>query len=158
MRLRVPSFSWQRPVQLGQANTMVRIADLRRLLMFMCAAIAVPVVAAPQEPVLTRKEAIRQDAAVYAQQHQVLLAEAVRRLTIQEASVPAMDRIAAEFAERLAGISVEHAPEYSIVVLLTGNEPVADRTLQVADSTVPIVYRTGALATHVQAISALRRQ
>ena len=136
---------------------MARIADLRRLLMFMFAAIAVPVVAAPQEPVLTRKEAIRQDAAVYAQQHQVLLAEAVRRLTIQEASVPALDRTAAEFADRLAGISIEHASEYRIVVLLTGTEPVADRTLQVAGSTVPIVFRTGALATHAQAISALRR-
>ena len=156
MRFSVPSLCWSRPVELGQANTMVRMAALH-LLLLLCAAIAVPATAAPQEPVLTRRAAIRQDAAIYAEQHEIPLTEAVRRLRIQEASVPATDGIAAEFADRLAGISVEDAPEYRFVVLLTGNEPVADRTLQVAGSTVRVVFRIGARATHAQAISALRR-
>ena len=36
--------------------------------------------------------------------------EAVRRLKAQQASVAATDAIAREFAGRLAGISIEHAP------------------------------------------------
>ena len=44
------------------------------------------------------------------------LSEAVRRLRIQESSVAATDRIAAEFSDRLAEKSIEHAPEYRIVV------------------------------------------
>ena len=40
-----------------------------------------------------------------------------------------------------------------IVVLLTGSEPVADRTA----AGVPIVFRTGAKATHAEAVAAMRR-
>ena len=54
---------------------------------------------------------------------------------------------------RLAGISIEHSPEYRIVVLLTGTEPVADRSA----SGVPIVFHTGAKTTHAQAILAMRQ-
>ncbi len=111
----------------------------------------------PAPAVLSRAQAIRQDAAVYASQHQVSLSEAVRRLRIQESSVAATDRIAAEFSERLAGISIEHAPEYRIVVLLTGAGPVPDQTLHAGGSKVPVVFRTGARATHAEAIAALRR-
>lgn len=63
------------------------------------------------------------------------------------------DSIAKEFAARLAGISIEHRPDYRIVVLLTGSEPVTDRTAV----GIPIVFRTGARATHEQAIQALRK-
>jgi len=111
----------------------------------------------PAPAVLSRAQAIRQDAAVYASQHQVSLSEAVRRLRIQESSVAATNRIAAEFSERLAGISIEHAPEYRIVVLLTGAGPVPDQTLHAGGSKVPVVFRTGARATHAEAIAALRR-
>lgn len=136
---------------------MMRMAEFPRLLLLLAAALAVPSVAAPRDRVLTRMDVIQQDAAVYAEQRQVLFPEAIRRLRIQEASVPATDRIAAEFSERLAGISIEHVPEYRIVVLLTGTEAVADRSLHVGGSTVPVVFRIGAKATHAQAILALRR-
>ena len=143
-------------------RTKVSNALLRSLQLFLTTltALAGSGVAAQSSPaptVLSRADAIRQDAAVYAAQHQVSLAEAVRRLRVQEASVPGTDRIGAEFRDRLAGISIEHAPEYRIVVLLTGVEPVADRMLHVAGSDVPVVFRTGALATHAEAIAALRR-
>src|SRR3569833_2686324 len=87
MRFSVPSLCWSRPGKVGQANTMVRLADLHHLLILLCAAIGVPATAAPQEPVLTRRAAIRQDAAVYAQQHEIPLTDAVRRLGILVACV-----------------------------------------------------------------------
>ena len=103
--------------------------------------------------VQTRAQALAEDAILYAGQFRVTPEEALRRLKAQQDSVEATDGIAKEFADRLAGIAIEHAPEYRIVVLLTGSEPVADRTA--AD--VPIVFRTGAKATHAQAVAAMRK-
>jgi hypothetical protein len=109
--------------------------------------------AARAQPAESQEQALAQDSAQYAAQFGVSPAEALRRLKAQEASVAATDAIAREFAERLAGISVEHSPEYRIVVLLTGSEPVAARTA----AGIPIVFRTGARATHAQAVAAMRR-
>jgi hypothetical protein len=105
------------------------------------------------QAVQTQAEAVREDAEQYAAQFGVTPDEAVRRLKAQQDSVPATDAIAREFANRLAGISIEHSPEYRIVVLLTGNEPVADRNA----AGVAIVFRTGAKATRAQALAALKR-
>ncbi len=101
----------------------------------------------------TQAEALADDAAQYAAQFQVSVLEATRRLRAQQQSVKATDEIAKEFASRLAGISIEHSPEYRIVVLLTGTEPVADRSA----SGVPIVFHTGARTTRAQAILAMRQ-
>jgi len=105
------------------------------------------------QPVESDAEALAEDAVQYAGAFHVSPDEALRRLTAQEASFAATDAIVREFAERLAGISIEHAPVYRIVVLLTGDQPVADR----AASGVPIVFRTGARATHAQAVDAMRK-
>jgi hypothetical protein len=120
---------------------------LPALLLFACAA------AAPAQPVLTQAESLAEDAVQYAAQFGVAPDEGLRRLQAQQASVVETDAIAREFAGRLAGISIEHTPAYRIVVLLTGNDPVADRTV----AGVPIVFRTGARATHAQAVMALRK-
>jgi hypothetical protein len=109
--------------------------------------------AALAQPVETRDEALAEDAAQYAGQFRVSSDEALRRLRAQQDSAAATDAIAREFADRLAGLSIEHSPEYRIVVLLTGSEPVADRTA----AGVPIIFKTGAKATHVQAVAAMRR-
>ena len=101
----------------------------------------------------TQGEALGDDAVQYAARFGVTPAEGLRRLRAQQASVAATDAIAQEFAGRLAGISIEHLPEYRIVVLLTGSEPVANRSA----AGVPIVFRTGAKATHSQALAALRK-
>ena len=101
----------------------------------------------------TPAEALADDAAQYAAQFQVSVLEATRRLRAQQQSVKATDEIAKEFASRLAGISIEHSPEYRIVVLLTGTEPVADRSA----SGLPIVFQTGARTTRAQAIQAMRQ-
>ena len=105
------------------------------------------------QPVQTQTEALAEDSVQYAAQFGVPPDEALRRLRAQQATVSATDGIAREFADRLAGISIEHRPEYRIVVLLTGDQPVADR---VADK-VPIVFRSGAKATHAEALAAMRK-
>lgn len=102
---------------------------------------------------MAQAQALAEDAAQYAAQHGVTGDEALRRMRAQQASVAATDAIATEFAARLAGISIEHSPEYRIVVLLTGDEPVANRDA----GGVPIVFRTGARATRAQAIAAMRK-
>jgi streptogrisin C len=113
----------------------------------------VSAVVASAQPVQTQAQAISDDAAQYAAAFGVNLDEATRRLQAQQSSVPTTDSIAQEFASRLAGISIEHSPEYRIVVLLTGSEPVADRST----AGVPILFRTGARATRARALQALRQ-
>lgn len=105
------------------------------------------------EPVESRNEALTEDAVQYASQFRVTPDEALRRLEAQQSSVAATDAIVREFADRLAGIAIEHSPQYRIVVLLTGSEAVADRTA----SGVPIVFRTGAKATRAEAVATMRR-
>jgi streptogrisin C len=117
-------------------------------------ALCASAVAARTEPaaVETSAQALAEDANQYAAQFQVTRDEALRRLDAEQASVPATDAIAREFADRLAGMAIEHVPEYRVVVLLTGTQPVADRTA----AGVPIVFRTGAKATRTQAIAAMK--
>ena len=110
--------------------------------------------AAAAEPrVQTGDEALAEDASQYATQFGVTPEEALRRLKGQRDSVAETVAIAREFEARLAGISIEHSPQYRIVVLLTGDEPVADRVA----GGVPIVFRTGARATHAEAVMAMVR-
>ena len=94
--------------------------------------------------------AIAQDAGEYARMFGVSPAEARTRLIAQEETVRVTDAIAIELADRLAGIAIEHAPAYRIVVLLTGDAPMPDRTVVAGGMTVPIVFRTGAVATRGQ--------
>ena len=123
---------------------------MRWLLPFLSLAVAPPLGA---QPVQTQAESLTDDAIQYAAQFGVTPDEALRRLKAQQTTVAATDAIRAEFADRLAGISIEHKPEYRIVVLLTVGEQVADRSA----SGVPIVFRTGAKATHAQAVAAMRK-
>ena len=101
----------------------------------------------------TQTEALTEDATQYAAQYGVTPDEALRRLRAQQASVAATDLIARDFAPRLAGISIEHKPEFRIVVLLTGIEQVVDQLY----AGVPVTFRTGAKATRAQAIAAMRQ-
>src|SRR3954466_3415790 len=110
-------------------------------------------VAAMAQSVETRDDALLEDAGQYAGQFRVPLNEAARRLKAQQDSVETTDAIRREFADRLAGISIEHAPEFRIVVLLTGPEPVTRRSA----GGVLIEFRTGAKVTQDQAVAAMRR-
>ena len=113
--------------------------------------------ASQAEPVQSPIRSLQEDAARYAAQYGVPEREAVRRLRVQQASAAATDVIAREFAGRVAGIALDHRPEFRISVLLTGAQAVPARILQVGGSSVPVVFRTGARATHAQAVAALRK-
>lgn len=95
------------------------------------------------------------DAPAVAERLGLLVEEASRQLRLQEASVAATDAISLRFADRLAGIAVEHAPAFRIVVLLTGTEPVADEVLALGGDTATVTYRTGAPATLTALVQAL---
>jgi hypothetical protein len=122
-----------------------------------CTGAASAAVRAQPVQVQTELQSVGEDARHYAARYQVTTDEALRRLRAQQASVAATDRIAREFAERLAGISIDHRPEYRIIVLLTGSEPVRPRMIAVAGTQVAVQFRTGARATHAQAVNALRK-
>ena len=131
---------------------------LRRLLSIAAAfAVAAAAPARAQDNVQAPEEALAQDAGEYARAHNVALAEAERRLRAEAESVAATDAIAEEFADRLAGISIRHQPDFRIVVRLTGDAPVPERTIQAAGLAVPVEFRVGARATRAQALAALAR-
>jgi hypothetical protein len=106
--------------------------------------------------VQTAAEALALDAEQYAARLGISLEEAVRRLRAQEATVPITDRIARALGHRLAGISIEHEPEYRLIVLLTGSQPVVDQAALAAGSPVPVVFRLGAAANRMQIVAAMR--
>ena len=112
--------------------------------------------AAAQAPrVQTPEEALTQDAAEYARRNGVGLDDAKRRLRTQEETVAATDSIREAYGHRLAGIAIEHSPDYQIVVLLTGTEPVPDRAISAGGMIVPIRFRTGARATGTRIVDAM---
>ncbi len=58
--------------------------------------------------------------------------------------------------DRLAGIAIEHGPEYKIVLLLTGDAPVRDTLIRAAGMDIPVRFRTGAPATRDEIVAAIR--
>jgi CBS domain-containing protein len=105
----------------------------------------------------TTDQAWAQDAAAIADRLSLSPAEAERQLRLQAASVAVTDAIAERFADRVAGIAIEHRPGFRIVVRLVGDEPVPDETAMLAGEPVPIAFVTGAPVSRtglVQAISA----
>lgn len=118
-------------------------------------ALLLPAAAGAQQRELRPVEALAADAATYAKAMGVDGLEALRRLQMQEASVPATDGLALRFRDRLAGIAIEHSPDYRIVVSLTGSEPAPPETVIAAGYSVPVEFRTGAGATRARLIEAI---
>jgi len=119
-------------------------------------ALKVPDKAADVPPhIQTQIEALMQDGAEYARLYGVALPQAMRELQAEQDSVPATDALAREFAGRLAGISIAHEGGFRIVVLLTGDEAVAPRTIAAGGLAVPVVFQTGAPATRGQILAAI---
>ena len=128
-----------------------------RLILALLGMVSIAGVASAQPvgpPALDGQAALALDAATYAAQSGLSLSAALGELQVQDASVPVTDALRTEFADRLAGLSVGHAP-FHVDVLLTGDAPVADRVVQVAGMPVLIRFRTGAYATHGQLVTAL---
>lgn len=105
-------------------------------------------------PVETPSEAMVADAAEYVRMFNVPLSEALRRLEAQEASVPLIDRLADGYRDRLAGIVIEHRPTFQIVIVVTG-EAAPDTQVSLAPFGVPIILRSGALATRAAILAAI---
>jgi hypothetical protein len=120
------------------------------------AAPAVPdkAIAAPPH-VQTPVEALAQDGADDARRSGVPLDQAMRALQAQQDSVAATDALQQEFRDRLAGISLAHDGGLRIIVLLTGDEPVAERSIVAGGMSVPILFQTGAPATRDRILAAI---
>ncbi len=102
-----------------------------------------------------RQAALAQDGATIANHLGIPADVAAHQLRLQEDSVAASDALATRFAGRLAGIAIRHQPQFGIVVLLTGDEPVPDETVLVDEEAVPVVFATGARARHVELVQAI---
>ena len=100
-------------------------------------------------------DALMQDAGEYATRFGVPFDEALRRMRAQGASVPVTDALRETYKARWAGVAIEHQPNYRIVVLLTGTDPVADQSVMAGGMVVPIVFRTGAPATRDAVLAAI---
>lgn len=117
----------------------------------------VPDKAADEPPhIQTQVETLMQDGAEYARLYGVPLGQAMRELEAEQDSVPATEGLAQEFRERLAGISIAHEGGFRIVVLLTGDETVAPRSIVAGGLGVPVVFQTGAPATRDGILVAIR--
>lgn len=140
----------------------VNLPRLPALLARTAVAAAFPLAAAaaaqPVAPVQvqTAEQSLAEDAAHYAARYSVSAEEAKRRLRAQQESAAVTDRITRALAPRLAGVSIQHDPQYRLVVLLAGPEPVADQSALAAGSPVPVVFQTGAAATREQIVAAMR--
>lgn len=125
---------------------------IRPLLLFLAFLLPRPATA---QLVQTREEALAQDAGEYARLYDVPRDEAVRRLHAQQDSVPATDAIARRYRDRLAGISVQHRPDYRYVVYLTGSDPVPAMGIRAGGMEIPITFRTGARASRDRVVWAI---
>ncbi len=123
------------------------------ILLWLAAALAASPVAA--QVMQDRTAALAQDAAEYARIYTVPQDEAMRRLTAQQDSVAVTDAIAARYRDRLAGISVQHRPDYRVVVYLTGEAPVPATSIASGRTLVPVVFRTGARASRDRVVWAI---
>lgn len=108
-------------------------------------------------PAKGEAEAIAEDAADYARRHAVSPEEAGRRLRAQQASVAVTDRLRRRYGRRLAGISIQHSPDWRVLVLLTGRRAVRDRIVEAGGVRVPVSFRTGAPATQAEIGRAMAR-
>ncbi len=102
-------------------------------------------------------EAMAADAVRYAEAFKVDQAEAGRRLALQDASVAATERLRVPFQGRLAGIFIEHAPEWRVVVLLKGAQPATQLLLPAGALKIPVELRGGAAATRAEVLAAIDR-
>ena len=125
---------------------------VRKLLFYLCATLLSTTAHAQTE---TPEAALQRDAATWAAVAGLPVDEAARHLRAQAETIDVTDAIAAEFADRLAGIAIEHRPGYLIRVLLTGSDPVPDRRVTAGGMNVAIEFRAGALATRAQLLAAL---
>ncbi|HEX6375011.1 MAG TPA: hypothetical protein VFZ91_04755 [Allosphingosinicella sp.] len=99
------------------------------------------------DPVQPAQAATYPDAAEAARGGGIGVAEAARRLRLQEISAPHVSKLRREFADRLAGLYRESEGDYRIVVRLKGETPVPDRWIGSGRDRMRIQFLAGAPAT-----------
>ncbi|MEN8401123.1 S1 family peptidase [Acinetobacter towneri] len=101
----------------------------------------------------------------YIKNHRVSLQEAQKRLAMQAAKEPLIEQIKNQYKGRLAGIYIEHDPDYKIVVRLKGNQPIQNFVGKVQsnislfkniDLNIPVEFQTGAVETLDEGLSRLK--
>jgi hypothetical protein len=113
--------------------------------------------AAAQPVIQSPQQALEQDAHEFAAQAGLSPEEALQRLRFQEESVAATDRLRKQYADRVAGLYIQHRPDHRVVVVLTGRKKVPAQTITAGGLSVPVIFRTGAKATQAQVVAAIRR-
>jgi hypothetical protein len=106
-------------------------------------------------PLQSTSEAFAQDGAAAAARLDLPAEDVARQLRLQDASIAATQAIADRYADRLAGIAIDHRPAFAIVLLLTGDVPVPDTTIDVAGTPVRVTFRVGARARHTELVQAI---
>jgi hypothetical protein len=106
----------------------------------------------------TPEQALETDAASYADDFKLTVAEAKRRLVLLEDLKRLADATRDAVPDRFAGAWIEHAPEYRLVIRLAGPEaaPIPVDSI-LAASPVPTVIMTGANQTLDELLAGLRR-
>jgi streptogrisin C len=122
----------------------------------LAAALFVSSPARAEEPTMQRSaEALAADAASYSAAMGVEAGEAERRLQLQQASVAVTERLRMQYRDRLAGIFIEHSPDWRVVVLLVGEQPAVRLLLPAGDLKVPVELRGGAAKTRAQVLAVI---
>ena len=128
---------------------------MRHLLPALLAILLLAEPAHAQIPIQSEYDALAEDAGAYARIFDVSIDVALRRLVAQQVSVAATDALARTYADRLAGIVIDHGEPYRIVVSLTGDAPVPDQVIHAGSLDVPVQFTTGAGATRAAIIAAI---
>jgi len=129
---------------------------MKRLLLLLSIFLATPAAAAA--PVVqTPGQALAADAVLYAAAHGVSAEEGLHRLRLQLASVGIADRLRVHYADRLAGLFIEHSPNWQLVLLLADEAPAQNLLLGTGDLRIPVQIRGGGLATRTAVLSAMDR-
>lgn len=107
----------------------------------------------PPVRVATHAEALAQDARSYAAEFKVGVEEAQRRLHAQEQQGEVVERLRNAMRDRLAGLWLEHQPEFRLVVRLKGEAPAPPAyQAAAAGSPTPVAFVTGAAATQEEVL------
>jgi hypothetical protein len=107
------------------------------------------------DPVQPVETAAYPDAAEVARGAGISVAEAARRLRLQESSAGQVSRLRREFADRLAGIYREAEGDYRLVVRLKGAAPIADRWIGSGRDRMRIQFLAGAPSTLAEILESL---
>lgn len=101
---------------------------------------------------------IQRDAALYADEYDVSVEEAERRLAAQDALSASLDAARKAAGAQFAGMGIEHDPDYRGVVRIVGSVPGDAQLLEIAaGSPVAVTVESGAKYSYDDLVSAQRR-